>query len=65
MALCLRTGKNYLRLDLPEDILHTAEASPGPSASVQSSGEIYSSQEGRRKNSSEQSSNLQGWYFKS
>jgi hypothetical protein len=58
VTFCLSKGKSYLLPDLSEDILHTVAASPGPFTSVQSSGEIYSNEEGRRKNSSEQSPNL-------
>jgi hypothetical protein len=65
VARFLSAGKNYLVLELPEDILHAVAASPGPLTSVQSSGEIYSGEEGRRKHSPEQSPNLQGWCFKS
>jgi hypothetical protein len=49
VALWLSKGKSFLLPDLPEDILHTVAASPGPFTAVQSSGEIYSNEEGRRK----------------
>jgi len=42
-------GNHYLHPHLPEDILHTTEVTPRPYRSVQSSGEIYCSLEGRKE----------------